>query len=435
MILVSDMVICIFSQCYNELSKGNLKKWFKHVKGFAEIIAVYDDGSTDGSDVYLERHVDLLIKGGINNLKQETLHKQLLLEKCLAEFPNIDWFFWLDIDEILDASGTKNIKNFCEQADKEGYFFDEITLWRSNCWKRTDYLGSGKFLRLWKNNGKLHFKVEEGLHKQLYPKGLNNVGGSGYNVIHYGYSNLFDIIDRWFTRNSLGVSTVGREKCVDEKGIILEHVDHDCFPELCRPNECVKPEIIKYDMLMPNYNLLFKEGKFKIHISLTDNIFPHKILRKIWVLTWANKIGGEGIDVGSGNSRMSSQILAIDKVAHGDIIPDNAYICEADVVCDIIDGLPKNNLDFIIASHVLEHIPEEKILSVVQNWISCLKGGGYIIIIMPNPDIYKGGPSHHKMFKMPELVAWLSNFSIDIVEAEKSRLHQSEYGLVVKKNV
>jgi len=240
------MKICGFLQVYNELERGNLKRCINNFKKYCDYIAVYDDGSTDGSDGFLLRKGCLVIRDNKNDFLNETAHKQELLDYALSYYKDIDWFFWLDADEVLDANGTKNLRKFCEIADKEGYYFKEITLWRSDCWARKDYLGNGKFLRLWKNNGKLRFKIVRGLHADLFPKGISTIGEAPFSVIHYGYATKEAIVRRWFERTKYGVPFEIRRKCIDESNMVLEHVPHELFPEGCEPIRHDKPKPIKY---------------------------------------------------------------------------------------------------------------------------------------------------------------------------------------------
>lgn len=240
------MKICGFLQVYNELEKGNLERCINNLKKYCDLIAVYDDGSIDGSSDYLLANECIIIKSGYNEFLDETAHKQRLLDFVLQSHKDIDWFFWLDADEILDANGTKNIRKFCEKADKEGYEFPFITLWRSDCWARNDYLGNVKKIMLWKNNGRLKFRIIKGLHGILHPDGLSSIGPAPFSIIHYGYSTKKLIVDRFIERTKHGVPFDFRKKGIDESKMILEYVSHELFPEGCEPKRTEKPKPIKY---------------------------------------------------------------------------------------------------------------------------------------------------------------------------------------------
>ncbi len=244
-------MICGFVQCYNEESKGNLRRCLDNMQRYCDEIAFYDDGSTDNSVEVAKEYTGLILEGKENDFLNETAHKQQLLEFALKKRPDIDWFFWLDCDEVLDRKGTNSLRDFCEFASgADGYWFPEITLWRSDCWARKDYLGSGKFLRLWRNNGRLKFAVGKGLHLDLFPQGLGKQGLAPFTVIHYGYSTYRFIVDRWRERTAHGVPVEIRKKCLDESGLVLEHVSHELFPEGCEPKICKKPKPIEYGELL-----------------------------------------------------------------------------------------------------------------------------------------------------------------------------------------
>lgn len=242
------MKICGFVQCYNEESKGNLRRCLNNLQKYCDVIAVYDDGSTDDSIKVIKEYTDLILEGKENDFLNETTHKQQLLNLIEKEEPGIDWYFWLDCDEVLDRNGTKELRKFCESASADGYWFPEITLWRSESWARKDYLGQGKFLRLWRNNGNLKFWLGKGLHLNLFPQGLHKQSIAPFNVIHYGYSTYEFIVNRWKERTKHGVPVEIRKKCLDESALVLEHVSDDLFPEGCEPKNCEKPRPIKYEI-------------------------------------------------------------------------------------------------------------------------------------------------------------------------------------------
>ncbi|MHA1852564.1 MAG: glycosyltransferase family 2 protein [Candidatus Heimdallarchaeaceae archaeon] len=240
------MKICGFLQVYNELKKGNLIRCLNNLKYYCDYIAVYDDGSTDGSNKVLKRYGCDIIRNEKNDFLAERKHEQELLEFAIKKHPDITWFFLLDADEVLDANGTKNIRKFCETADKEGYYFPEITLWRSDCWARVDYLGHGRFLRLWKNTGKIRFNTSRGLHQDYFYQGPRTVGDAPFSVIHYGYATKEAIIRRWIERTKLGVPFNIRKKCIDESNMILVRIPDYRFPKGCKPKRTRKPKPIRY---------------------------------------------------------------------------------------------------------------------------------------------------------------------------------------------
>lgn len=240
------MKICGFIQVCNELRKGNLLRCLNNIWKYCDYVVAYDDGSTDGSDVALEKRGCDVLRGRKNDFINETTHKQKLLEFALKKHSDIDWFFWLDADEVLDADGTKNLKSFCRNAEADGYLFNEITLWRSDCWARRDYLGYGKFLRLWRNSGDLKFEIRTELHANQFPQGIRRIDGSRFSVIHYGYATKRAIVERWIERTSLGVPISIRARCVDESGMVLERIPDSVFPEGCEPKRKKKPTPVKY---------------------------------------------------------------------------------------------------------------------------------------------------------------------------------------------
>ena len=133
-------IICAFGQCYNE--KKNLRRWLSNVKKFADILAVYDDGSIDGSKRILAKKADIFISAERNDWKNEITHKKMLLEKCYKEHPEIDAYFWLDMDEITSTQVIENMENIVGtmlELEKDGMAFCNIALWKSENFYRKHF--------------------------------------------------------------------------------------------------------------------------------------------------------------------------------------------------------------------------------------------------------------------------------------------------------
>src|SRR6185437_5924934 len=125
--------IVAVAQIYNELEKGNPKRFIKYLKPLVDEIVIYDDGSTDGSYEYLQKITTHVIRGSKNDFKNEIVHKQLLLEKAKAL--GADFVLWLDADEVLTKCDKSTLQELCqEMIDKniDGLSMHEINIWRSN---------------------------------------------------------------------------------------------------------------------------------------------------------------------------------------------------------------------------------------------------------------------------------------------------------------
>ena len=252
--------VCVFSQCFNELETGHLSRWINNVKKFADVIAVYSDGSTDGSYEYLVPFCDLLIKGKTNAWKNELKHKQNLMIEVQTKLKP-DFIFWLDIDEIASRQIVENIQIMCHTMRKnkyDGAFFREINLWKSEDKYRVDddffdtnpNSNIGWFCRLWDcgNSKKLEFLSKEkkkkedptiqkeGLHHQQYPMNINFTIKNPYVVLHYGFSSEQLIKNKY-----------ERYKKTGQIGPSLERISPDSKAVLVKANPewFVKKELIK----------------------------------------------------------------------------------------------------------------------------------------------------------------------------------------------
>jgi ubiquinone/menaquinone biosynthesis C-methylase UbiE len=100
---------------------------------------------------------------------------------------------------------------------------------------------------------------------------------------------------------------------------------------------------------------------------------------------------GNGLDVGCGYTKIGA-CVGIDKISWGHRISEKdktKKISQADWSFDI-RGLPlkDNTMDFVYASHVLEHLTLNRVSAetykAMAEWIRVLKPGGYLVMIIPN---------------------------------------------------
>lgn len=228
-----NLKIVGFLQMYNESSKGNLEKVLTHIKKFCNDIVIYDDCSTDNSVDVASKYTKYIIKGGKNRFSEELNNKQILLEKALSLSP--DWIAWLDADEAFDRFGeNKGIRNLCYYGQKnniDGFMFQEFNLWKDLSHYRVDELWHQLWaIRLWKNNGKLKFDVKKGLHNRLFPKGIKKISRSEIKVIHFGYSSVEKINEKYEMYKNIGMSGRAIERVKDETGLKLKPFSKDWFP-------------------------------------------------------------------------------------------------------------------------------------------------------------------------------------------------------------
>lgn len=95
---------------------------------------------------------------------------------------------------------------------------------------------------------------------------------------------------------------------------------------------------------------------------------------------------GSGIDIGAGPDCISK---------HG----YDAYNWDLkDGDAQLLATVKDNSLDFVHSSHCLEHMVDP--FEALKNWVRVCKPGGYIVILIPEEDLYE-----HKM--------WPSKFNSD----------------------
>lgn len=231
---MSKYKIVAICQIYNELERGNLKRFIKYLKPLVDEIVVYDDGSTDGSYEFLKKITPNIIRSEKNDFLGEVGHRQILLDK--ARELKADFILWLDADEVLSAGAEKRLPELCRYCEENGLDaldMHELNLYRSLSWRRVDSLyDEGWFPRLWRLSEKLSFSEVRGLHKdEFIPEGLTKREKTALlSVIHYGFSSDESIAYKYLTYRSYGQKGFFLDRLVDETNLKLKEVDRGLFP-------------------------------------------------------------------------------------------------------------------------------------------------------------------------------------------------------------
>jgi ubiquinone/menaquinone biosynthesis C-methylase UbiE len=132
---------------------------------------------------------------------------------------------------------------------------------------------------------------------------------------------------------------------------------------------------------------------------------------------------GNGIDIGGKPDPLGQYINIFPKmesVRTWDIEDGDAQY---------LKGIPDNTYDFLHSSHCLEHMVD--VNEALQNWIRIVKHGGYLIITVPDEDLYEMGiwpsrnPDHKWTFTIYKEKSW-SHRSINIIDLAREVSSQVE---------
>jgi SAM-dependent methyltransferase len=121
---------------------------------------------------------------------------------------------------------------------------------------------------------------------------------------------------------------------------------------------------------------------------------------------------GNGIDVGCGYQKIGA-CVGIDLVPWGNPCNVKGNLSQADWAFDVYDlPLKSNTMDFIYASHVLEHLNEPS--KAIDEWLRVLKSGGYLVMLIPHrdyciPPLKRSQGLHTKHGMRPESIPPLIN--------------------------
>lgn len=255
-----DNLICGFLKLRNGILRGgNLYRVLYNMQQYCDSIYVVDDASYDGTYEYLVTQLPkeniIRVSPEEHDFAKELEWKQKLLHLVHKNGP---WKFimWMDDDEVLDARGTADLRDFCRKVyDKPeiAWKFHYTQFWRNAGWARTDDgFDEGCFIKLWKWTPHLGFKIFGVTHQAQFPdqimaQMMTNpvcVGNAPYELIHYGN---YGVNLRW--------------KCIQYFGGLGGVVRHLKFPQaeyrkvpdnlipegITEPDRVIGPEPVTFD--------------------------------------------------------------------------------------------------------------------------------------------------------------------------------------------
>jgi SAM-dependent methyltransferase len=143
------------------------------------------------------------------------------------------------------------------------------------------------------------------------------------------------------------------------------------------------------------------------------------IHRRIHDINFSTKyFVGTGIDIGAGGDNLGNYAYIFPKLIN--VSPWDVNNGDA----QYLKSVPDNYYDFVHSSHCLEHLHDPYI--GLQNWWRVLKPGGYMIVMIPDEDLYEQGffPSkfngdHKWTFTIYKEESWCAK-SINLLDIIKS---------------
>jgi SAM-dependent methyltransferase len=114
---------------------------------------------------------------------------------------------------------------------------------------------------------------------------------------------------------------------------------------------------------------------------------------------------GDGIDIGAGPDSIGqyAALFPLMRAVRAWEVPDGDAMLMASV--------PDESLDFVHSSHCLEHLTDPYV--ALSNWIRICRPGGYVVVVIPDEDLYEQGvfpstfsPGHQWTFTISKRQSW-----------------------------
>jgi SAM-dependent methyltransferase len=140
--------------------------------------------------------------------------------------------------------------------------------------------------------------------------------------------------------------------------------------------------------------------------SITRRLADHNFQRRYFV--------GKGVDIGGKPDPLSLYTHVFDHMTEVRIWD------KEDGDAQYMNGVPDEQFDFVHSSHCLEHLVDP--LVGLKNWLRVTRPGGYIVVTVPDEDLYEQGvfPStfngdHKWTFAVCKHKSWSSR-SLNVVD-------------------
>jgi SAM-dependent methyltransferase len=123
---------------------------------------------------------------------------------------------------------------------------------------------------------------------------------------------------------------------------------------------------------------------------------------------------GNGVDIGAGPDSIGNyaSLFPLVKSVRAWDIPDGDAMLMA--------SLADQSMDFVHSSHCLEHLDDPYV--ALSHWIRICRPGGYLVVIVPDEDLYEQGvfpstfnPTHRWTFTISKRESW-SPRSVNLLE-------------------
>ncbi len=226
------MIITLLLVCANEEKSEYFSEFLKNNLLIFDHYIAYDDASHDLTPNLLEQHGFKVIRNEFSKFRNELLIRAELVDRAKREFPDTDWFFILDSDEIILAS-RRELEDLLEKAEARqchGVSFHLVNLWRSKTKFRVDeYFNAVRKVHAWRNTENIAFSGQFGLHNELHPISIGKIlDQKVLSLIHLGFSSKELIIKKFISYKNLGQKSRMLWRLIDERDIDLV--------ELCQLN-------------------------------------------------------------------------------------------------------------------------------------------------------------------------------------------------------
>lgn len=113
----------------------------------------------------------------------------------------------------------------------------------------------------------------------------------------------------------------------------------------------------------------------------------HTLRREVWERRRLNGlldgIAGRGLDLGCGAQPMRWWVWVpeVDEVRLWDLR-------RGDGDAQALEGVPDGAYDFVLSSHLLEHVPDPE--EALRHWCRVVRPGGRVLLVVPHRELYEG---------------------------------------------